>query len=77
MVPRKSAKEHKVDDIVKEYGSTNVAGMKAKLAELDKEVDEANEHHEARVTEKTEVLFKNIKYYGSKVQELIEELVKK
>ena len=71
MIPRKSAKDHKVDAIVKEYGIANVAGLKAKLAELDKELSEANEHHEARVFEKTEILFKNIKYYGSKVQELI------
>ena len=28
-----------------------------------------------RVNEKTVVLLKNIKYYGSKVQELIQELV--
>ena len=45
------------------------------MAELDKEVKETNDSHEARVTEKTAILFKNIKYYGTKVQELIQELV--
>ena len=49
--------------------------LRARLAEMDKEVSDANEHHEVRVKEKTEVLLKNIKYYGSKVQELIQELV--
>ena len=36
---------------------------------------EANDQHEIRLAEKTAELQKNIKYYGSKVQELIEELV--
>ena len=73
MVPRKSAQAYKVDAIVAEFG--DVTSLKAKLAELDQEVKDANEFHEARVSEKTEVLMKNIKYYGSKVQELIQELV--
>ena len=74
MVPRKSATAHKIDAVFAEHGGS-AARLKAKLAELDKEVKETNDSHEARVTEKTAILFKNIKYYGTKVQELIQELV--
>ena len=49
--------------------------MQAKLKELDKEIDEAKNSHEERLAEKTQTLQKNIKYYGERVQNLIQEVV--
>ena len=49
--------------------------MQAKLKELDQEIDEAKDGHEQRLAEKTQTLQKNIKYYGERVQNLIQEIV--
>ena len=76
MVPRKSAQQHKIDAVITEFGS-NAHRLREKLAQIENEVNEANVQHEARLEEKTATLQQNIKYYGSKVQELIQELVYK
>lgn len=45
--------------------------LRAKLAELEEEFAKSEAEHEVRVAEKTKTLGENIKYYGSKTQELI------
>ena len=43
--------------------------------ELEAAVVLANEQHEVRLAQKTQILQENIKYYGTKTQELLEVLV--
>ena len=74
MVPRKSALNAKVDAVIQEHQG-DVELLKAKLCELEKQVAEADQYHESRLEEKTKTLHENIKYYGSKTQELMHELV--
>lgn len=39
------------------------------------QLKKAEETHSERLRQKTEILHKNIKYYGGKTQEMIQELV--
>ena len=55
----------KIDTVMEEHGG-DVAKLKARLEELERQVCEANVEHEMRLAEKTQTLRENIKYYGTK-----------
>lgn len=74
MVPRKSALTAKIDAMVVEC-KNDPAILNAKLEEIDKAVIEANQTYDIRLAEKTKTLEQNVKYYGGKTQELIQELL--
>ena len=70
MVPKKSALTAKIEAVIEEHDADGEK-LRAKLDELERAVKEADEQHELRLSEKTKTLQENIKYYGSKTQELI------
>ena len=75
VMPKKDVLGAKIAAVIEEFPTLNA--MKARLADLENEVDDAKKNHEVRLAEKEKALKENIKYYGSRVQELIQELVRR
>ena len=73
VMPKKQVNAAKIEATLEEFQT--IEALKAKLAACEKEVDDAKTQHEERLAEKSADLKINIKYYGSRVQILIQEIV--